>query len=127
MINTHRRWLYHKEHEARIFDAGEEIKGEWYDSPAFDDERTKMVGYLAHRGPTILDPIKIPNAVGEPEVKRLDKKYPSQMNKPELIKFGSTIGLDFNEAMTKREMVSAIHSTMRESEDGEKEQDANDS
>lgn len=33
MINDHRQWLYKKDEEARLFEAGEKIPYGWYDSP----------------------------------------------------------------------------------------------
>jgi len=93
--NDNRRWMYSKTEGAKIFEKGAEIPAGWYDSPAFDDPRTRKMWEALDDGvvPGKADPVK-PKS----------KKYPSQMNQDELIDFGKGIGLELNEAMTVKEM-----------------------
>ena len=105
MINTRRRWLYSKTEEPRIYEVDEDLKGDLYDSPAFDDPRTKCV-------------TGIPKAEPEPEIEKGLKKYPSQMNKDELIEHGAFIGLEFKDGMSKREMRKAITEAVKDADDG---------
>jgi hypothetical protein len=99
MINSHRRFAYHKTEEPRIFEKGEDIPTGWYDSPALDDPRTKHLGGEVSK-----------NQVYEPQK---EKKYPSQMNKEELVELGNDLGADVD-GKTKPQMLQAIYSKMKE-------------
>jgi hypothetical protein len=104
-FNDSRRWMYHKTEPARIFEKGEEIPVGWYDSPAFDDPRTRKMW----DGP---DEDDVADVIETP------KKYPSQMNKEELAAFGKGIGIEFNEDMTKKEMLSQINAAIEANKEG---------
>ncbi len=107
-INDSRRWMYHKTEPARIFDEGEEITVGWYDSPAFDDPRTRKMWDVPDED-DVADVIE-----KEPEA----KKYPSQMNKEELAVFGKDIGLELSEDMTKKEMLAAVNDFIEANKEG---------
>lgn len=91
MINKHKQWLYSKEHGGKIFEVGVEINGEWYDSPDFDSPKTVMVG-----------------DVEATELKEVTTKYPSQMNKDELLEKAALLGVEIPEDATRKDMIKAI-------------------
>lgn len=104
MINDHRQWLY-KGKEGRIFEKGEEIPEGYFDAPNATEwdnppDQPVMKNVAVWEEPT-LSSDDAPEYV-EP------KKYPSQMNKDELIEHGRSLGLSFDEGMTNREMREAI-------------------
>jgi len=98
--NDNRRWMYSKTEAARIFEKGAVIPEGWYDSPAFEDPRTRRMWEALDdgAGTAKVEPVK-PKA----------KKYPSTMNSAELIGFGRANGLEFDEGMTVKEMRSKIN------------------
>lgn len=91
MINDHDQWLYDSDGKGRIFRSGEEIPVGWTDKRNSDEWDAPPV---------------------KPMVKKV--KYPSQMNKTELIEFGEGIDIELDEAMTKSEMLDAINTKMME-------------
>jgi hypothetical protein len=93
MVNDHRQWLY-KDGKGRIFEVGEEIPFGWTDHP--DNVVEKQLENVDREEPE------------EPQ------KYPSQMNKAELIELGKTLNLDLVDDMTKREMLNMINAAMKE-------------
>lgn len=109
MTNDRKRWLYSKTEKERIFEVGEEISGEWYDSPAFSDTKTVMV---SNQRATPLEPV-----VDRVEI----KKYPSQMSKPELVEHGKIFGLSFDESMSKNEMRRMINQALKGEADEKQE------
>jgi len=101
--------MYSKTEEARIFEKGAAIPIGWYDSPAFDDPRTRKMWEALDDGAG--------TEKSEP-VKPKAKKYPSQMNQSELIDFGKGIGLELNEAMTVKEMRLKINEFIESNKEG---------
>lgn len=132
MINDHRQWLYHKGKGGRIFEEGEEIPEGWYDSPAFDDPRTRPMWdvqkfpetKIVSNGPPPVGATD-KNPAGTSYIGGYDKspgriytktKYPSQMNKTELLEFGKHLGITLDEAMAVRELRQAINDAVKNHE-----------
>ena len=101
MINDHRQFLY-KDGEARIFEVGEEITEGWVDSPN-PDNVTKVE--------SVVEVAEVIEKI-EPE----PQKYPSQMNKAELVDFGKELGLDLDMEMSKRVMRMKINGAMKDAD-----------
>lgn len=95
MINDHKQFLYHEKFGAKVFDEGDEIPSGWFDSPDFKNARHMSEDVVIDAEPTDI----------VPDV----KKYPSQMNKSELIELGISIGVDLDESMTKSKMLEEIN------------------
>lgn len=106
MISTNRQWLYHKDGRKRIFEAGEDVTGAWYDTPNFKSPLANLIGDVDHE------------ELGDHDDEQTDQeqdsqKYPSQMNKTELVDFGNGIGLELDMEMSKREMLRSINESMK--------------
>lgn len=115
MINDHRRFLYQDGIETgRIFEEGEEIPEGWTDLPDSDGWDNPPEGYVPSDVETVtVDDIDLENKYREPE------KYPSQMNKTELVDFGLSLGLDLDMSMGKRDMLDQINLAMMTEEKSE--------
>jgi hypothetical protein len=97
MISDQRRFLYQRGVDtARIFEIGETIPEGWTDLPDSDEWDNPPEGYE------------------KPEPKPKKIKYPSQMNKDELIEFGSDLGIEFKQNASNKDMRDAINSKMKE-------------
>lgn len=102
MKNDHRQFLYNGGTEtARLFMPDEEIPEGWFDRP-------NAIEW--HRRPEHPENQVDQVVVQEPKQKL---KYPSQMNKNELIEFGTDLGLSFDDGMSKREMLSAVNEKIK--------------
>ena len=114
MINDHRRFLYQDGVETgRIFEVGENIPKGWTDLPDSDEWDNP--------------PAKPANENIEVDIEQnpvIDKKedeppkYPSQMNKEQLIEFasGDPLNITLNMSMTREFMLDKINKAMRSSE-----------
>lgn len=113
MINDHRRFLYQDGVETgRIFEKGEEIPEGWTDLPDSGEWDNPPEGYVPSEVETVtVDDINRENKDRETE------KYPSQMNKTELVDFGTSLGLDLDMSMGKRDMLDQINLAMMKDDD----------
>lgn len=84
MNSRYRQWLYHKEQEPKIFEAGEFIPEGWFDSPDFEKAAAMW-----------FDP-------GTP------RKYVSQMNKEQLLDHAAAHGIYVDPELTKSQIRDII-------------------
>lgn len=106
MKSTHKQFLYSKTQEPRVFDEDEDIPAGWYDSPDTDNHRTNKMWDDESAVEAVIDDARQDEAKEAP-------KYPSQMNKAELIQLGRELDLSLDNDMTKKEMLDAVNAAIR--------------
>lgn len=123
LINDHRQVLY-KGREPRMFQVGEEIPEGYFDTPDGTEWKNRPVQPLGYA-----EPVQRNTLVGatekEPEPKTTDEpkgpepintkvKYPSDMDKDELIEFGKGIGVGLDRRLSRKTMLDRINTKIME-------------